>query len=132
MSDINAKFKEFWVNKFPEFPIFPEDPSKEFRPQRDLYDSCDRDIKYSEWLELNLFNDYRSDFALKDYPLLVEFDGAGKSHESAASVQKDRQKNNQNLKLGYISLRFSVSELKSSFDFVADEIRETMRIWFEV
>ena len=131
-NDYNVDFKRYWIERYPQFPIWPEDPTKEFRPQRELYDSIETDLGWTEWLTVNQLSNYRSDMALKDYPLLVEFDGEGMSHLSAASVQKDRMKNNQNLRLGYIQLRYSVSELKSSFEFVADEIREVIRIWFEV
>lgn len=132
VSDINVEFKKYWMEKYPQYPIWPEDPTKEFRPQRELYDNSKTDLKYKEWLKDNDLSDYRSDMALRDYPLLVECDGgSGFSHNSSKGVQRDRDKVNQNLKLGYITLRFSVSELKASFDFVADEIIEIMKVWFD-
>lgn len=126
-SAINEKFIKFWNKEHPDLPAIGE-----FRPQRELYDSVDTDLSYSKWAKKHNLRNFRLDFCLRDYKFGAEFDGSGPGHASAKGINRDRLKNNQNIKLGYTVLRYPVSELESSMDFVADDIYTTWELWFEI
>jgi very-short-patch-repair endonuclease len=117
-----ADFLDYWNSKY------KKKAEGQFRPQKGLYLKEKSAIKYRDWLRINRLADYKADFAIKCNSgfvrwLTVEFDGAGFGH-SGPQAERDRQKTNQFLRLGCLTMRFSVTTLKSSFGFVEDMIRD--------
>jgi very-short-patch-repair endonuclease len=125
MSEINHIFLDYWNNRFPNIPAVTE-----FRPQRELYDSLETDLKFKEWCNLHNFSNYRYDFCLRDYCVGAEFDGEGPHSHTGAGAIRDKMKDNQMLKLGYVTLRFPVEVVRESPAYVADEILEVTEVFY--
>lgn len=130
----NYLFKEHWNKKFPEMLAWsdPEDFTKEYRPWNELYLISGSVLPQRKWLKENNYNDYALDFVLQDYMICCEFDGFGRSHLSPQNIQRDRKKSNDWVLLGGVMLRFPVQTVQSSMDYVSDEIRKAVKVWYEV
>jgi len=122
-------FLHFWNKKYSTNKLISQ-----FRPQKHLYLFEESDIIYREWLKIHGFRDYKADYLLQINKgwikgITVEIDGSGgKFSHGGAGSERDRRKSNQFLKLGYLTMRFSVTTLKSNFQYVEDEIKETYQI----
>lgn len=119
-------FLDNWNSKY------KKKAESQFRPQKKIYLSEKSDLNYRQWLNQNSLKDYRADFTLHIKRgwirgITVEFDGQGFGH-SGAQAERDRQKINQFLKLGYPTMRFSVITLKSNFNYVEDEIKDVYKL----
>ena len=125
--NIEDEFIKYWNKRHPDNLAW--DKEQQFRPQRKLYDSLETDSSYTDWRKEQGYSDYRADFALINYPILVEFDGKGAGHRGAGQ-SRDKSKDNQNLLLGYLTLRFSPTTAKASMAYVEDMILDTIDIWF--
>lgn len=117
---IETDFLEYWNDTFKIEAI------SQFRPQKELYEYLKINIPYREWLKQEHLKDYMADFAIPCKNQWVryltnEYDGQGWGHSGAQS-SRDKQKMNQFLKMGCLTMRFDVITLKSSFEYVADEI----------
>ena len=123
---IEEKFANYWNQKHPDNPAIDQ-----FKPQDIAYEKSGSSLTKTQWLKEEGLGNYKADFALINYPVLVEFDGQGKSSHRGAGSTRDKVKDNQNLLLGYLTLRFPVSTVKANMAYVEDIILETLEIWFE-
>ena len=109
-------FLEYWKENT-DIEIIPQ-----FQPSKVLYEALDNpELKYREWCKDKGIGEYRMDFLVGGL-LSVEFDGSGKHSHIGAGAERDRQKQNIMLKLGYPTARFSITTVKNSFSYVLDEI----------
>lgn len=69
------------------------------------------------------FKDYRFDYQVQD--ILIEIQGYGFSHQGKGQ-QRDWQKNNDAVKLGYRVLYFPADMAKKTPHVIIDEIRECL------
>lgn len=121
------EFLESWNNKYKLKAI------GQFCPTRELYNKLKPDMKITQWKKLHNYGSYKSDFMIPCKKLwlkgiTVEFDGSGKDSHRGPGAERDRKKSNQLLLMGYITLRFSVTTLKSSFSYVEDMIKDQYKL----
>lgn len=68
------------------------------------------------------WNDYRYDFALPDYKLLIESQGSGYGHSHRHQQHRDYKKNNDALKLGWRVMYFPSAMIGKYPQAVVDDI----------
>jgi very-short-patch-repair endonuclease len=124
-SEVNESFLAYWNSKHPKIKAVSE-----HEPFKEKWKNSDTDMPIRKWMQKNNFNNYRIDFCILDFKLAVEFDGAGGGHNSPRQIERDRQKQNALVLEGWIVLRFSVSTVKQSPQYVEDTILKCLNSWF--
>lgn len=120
------EFLEHWNNTY-KLQAVPQ-----FNATKELYNKLNPDMTITAWKKLHNYGSYRSDFMIPCKTLwlkgiTLESDGEGWGH-SGKGKNADYKKSNQLLLMGYVTLRVSVTTLKSSFDYVEDLIKDQYKL----
>ena len=80
--------------------------------------SIEREVAFAK----SIGRRWRFDFALSDYKIGIEIQGAGFGHTTMKGTSKDYEKNNAAIFLGWKVLQYPAKKVKDAPQYVVDEI----------
>jgi very-short-patch-repair endonuclease len=84
--------------------------------------------KFRERLKFAGLQDWRLDYAIPDLKIYLEVQGAGWGHQGNQGFLRDMRKHNALTLNGWLGLYFPAGTVKSSANFVAEQLQNLVKI----